>query len=102
MENLDLGTLIIIFCVAIGTYVLRVSGLLVSNRLANEGRVKIFLDYLPATLLLSLILPSIIKEGFLGIIATIFVVFCMYKTNSAIWAMLAGVLVVALGRNFFQ
>jgi uncharacterized membrane protein len=100
MDSIDLSTMLIIFCVAIGTYTLRVSGLLISNRLSKEGRIKIFLDYLPSTLLLSLIAPSIVKEGVTGVIATILVVFCMYKTNNTIMAMVIGMVVVALSRNF--
>ena len=60
---LEFSSLILIAIVALGTYSLRVSGLLLSNRLVKEGRIKIFLDYLPATLLLALILPSIIKQN---------------------------------------
>ena len=100
MNDIDLSALFIIFCVAIGTYCLRYFGLVFSNRLNNKGNVKIFLDYLPATLLLSLIAPSIIKEGVLGFVATAFIAFCMYKTKSILASMVLGVLVVALGRNF--
>lgn len=99
MTEFDLTTMFIIFCVAVGTYTLRVSGLLVSNRLAKEGRVKIFLEYIPSTLLLSLIVPSISKEGIGGIIATLVIIVCMYKTKNTILSMILGVVIVALSRN---
>jgi len=97
---LDSYSLIIIFLVALGTYSLRVSGLLLSNKFAKEGRVKVFLDYLPATLLLSLILPSILKEGVSGIIASLCIVLCMYKTKNILLSMFLGVFIIALNRNF--
>ena len=75
-------------------------GLVFSNSLSNEGKVKIFLDYLPATLLLSLIAPAILKEGVLGFVATVFIAFCMYKTKSILASMVLGVVIVAIGRNF--
>ena len=97
---LDSYSLIIIFLVALGTYSLRVSGLLLSNKFSKEGRVKVFLDYLPATLLLSLVLPSIIKEGIFGIIAGLCIVLCMYKTKNILFSMFLGMLIVAANRNF--
>ena len=73
MSNIDILT--IIFFVAIGTYTLRVSGLLLSNRLKKFKNIDIFLDSIPATLLISLIVPSIIKTGLIGIIASLITVF---------------------------
>lgn len=100
MSEIDLKALFVIFCVALGTYSLRYFGLIFSNRLSDEGNVKIFLDYLPATLLLSLIAPVILKEGVLGVVATIFIALCMYKTKSILASMVLGIIVVAVGRNF--
>lgn len=97
---LEFSSLILIAIVALGTYSLRVSGLLLSNRLVKEGRIKIFLDYLPATLLLALILPSIIKEGVSGLIASAFIILCMYKTNNILLSMCIGIAIVGLNRNF--
>ena len=93
------NALLIISLVSIGTYGLRVSGLILSNKLKKEGRVKIFLDYLPASLLLSLIVPSIIKEGLFGALATCCIVLCMYKTKNILLSMFIGILIIALSRN---
>ena len=100
MEAINLSALHIILFVSIGTYSLRVSGLLLSNKLVNEGKIKIFLDYLPATLLLSLIVPSILKEGIVGLVATAFIALIIYKTRSILLSMIIGVGIVALSRNF--
>lgn len=101
MNNLDFSALALIFLVALGTYSLRVSGLLLSSKFSNEGRVKIFLDYLPSTLLLALIFPSIIKEGISGIVATCIIVLCMYKTKNIFLSMSLGVLSVFIFRTYF-
>lgn len=99
MQAIDLNALLLIFFVALGTYSLRVSGLLLSNRFKNEGRIKIFLDFLPSTLLLALVVPSILKEGIAGLIATIFISICMYKTKNILLSMFLGVIIVAFSRN---
>ncbi len=100
MLELDINALILIALVAIGTYSLRVSGLLFSSKLANIGRAKLFLEYLPSTLLLALVMPVIIKEGVVGIFATFLIALCMYKTRSILLSMILSVLFVALCRNF--
>jgi len=96
----EFNSLLIILLVAFGTYFLRVSGLLLSNKIVQEGRVKIFLDYLPSTLLISLILPSIIKEGIIGVITVFLIILCMYKTNNILLSMCLGVFILAISRNF--
>lgn len=97
MTNIDILT--IIFFVAIGTYTLRVSGLLLSNHLKKFKNIDIFLDSIPATLLISLIVPSIIKTGLIGIIASLITVFIMYKVKNVLLAMSTAVFIVALYRN---
>ncbi len=97
MSNIDILT--IIFFVAIGTYTLRVSGLLLSNRLKKFKNIDIFLDSIPATLLISLIVPSIIKTGLIGIIASLITILIMYKVKNVLLAMSTAVFIVALYRN---
>lgn len=96
----SLNALLIISLVSIGTYGLRVSGLLLSNKFEKKGKMKIFLDFLPSTLLLSLIIPTIIKEGIFGLLATCCIVLCMYRTKNILLSMGLGVLIIALSRNF--
>lgn len=96
----DITSVLLILLVALGTYFLRLSGLLLSNKFAKDGKVKLFLDYLPATLLLALVIPSIIKEGLIGLFAAILIAVCMYKTKSILLSMCLGIFVVALSRNY--
>lgn len=102
MNSLDLNALLIIFIVALGTYILRVSGLLLSSKFVKEeGDLKLFLDYLPSTLLLALVVPSILKEGVIGLIAAFLIFLCMYKTKSILLSLIVGVFTIAIYRNFF-
>ena len=101
MSDNDIFALIIIFSVAVGTYGLRLSGLLFSSKISNEGRIRIFLDYLPPTLLLSFVTPAILKEGIAGILAMVFIAICMHKTKNVFMSMIIGVATVAISRNFF-
>lgn len=100
MLQIDSTSFLLIILIALGTYTLRVSGLLFSNKLANIGRVKLFLDYLPSTLLLALVMPAIIKEGVIGLLASALIALCMYKTRSILLSMIIAVVFVALCRNF--
>ncbi len=97
-NDINLTALFIILAVAIGTYCLKVSGLLLSSKFKKSYKINVFLETLPATLLISLILPSIIKEGLIGIVASLLVVLCMYKTNNILLSMILGMLLVAIGR----
>ncbi|AXH13879.1 AzlD domain-containing protein [Malaciobacter mytili] len=99
MQESNLNLLLIIFLVAIGTYTLRISGLLLSNKLKEIKNIDIFLESIPPTLLIALIVPSIIKEGLIGVIASLFIIIIMYKTKNTFLAMFIGVLIVALQRN---
>lgn len=100
MNTDELSALVIIFCVAIGTYSLRYFGLVFSSYFMKNRRIKLFLDSLPGTLLISLITPAIIKEGIVGVVATLCIAICVYKTKNILFSMFVGVVIVAFGRNF--
>ncbi len=101
MQEANFTLLLIIFIVAFGTYSLRISGLLLSNKLKKIKNIDVFLESIPATLLIALIVPSIIKEGLSGIFASLIIILIMYKTKNTLLAMCAGVLIIALNRNGF-
>ena len=100
MSNAELYALIIIFLVSIGTYGMRLSGLLLSGKISNEGNIRIFLDYLPPSLLLSFVTPVLLKEVLAGIVAFFFIAVCMYKTKNIFLSMIIGVVIIAMSRNF--
>lgn len=100
-ENINTSALLLIFLIALGTYSLRLFGILLSSKFVKqEGSLKLFLDYLPSSLLLALVVPSILKEGLIGILASLLIVFCMYKTNNVLLSLLCSVVLVALLRNY--
>ncbi len=89
----------IAFC-ALLTYGLRIGGLLLAGRLPNSGRFKSFMDALPGTILLSLIAPGILSAGLWGGVAALATAVCTYKTGNVFLAMLTGVAIVAVSRQF--
>ena len=89
-----------IICAAMVTYALRLSGLLLAGRLPKTGRFKRFMDALPGTILLSLIIPAAIAAGPIGWLATALTGLCSLKTGNVFVSMLVGIFIVAIGRYF--
>ena len=85
---------------ALVTYILRAGGLMLAGRLSNAGKMKLFMDALPGTVLISLIAPGVASAGFWGGIGTLVTALCAYKTRNPFLAMLLGVLLVAAMRHF--
>lgn len=91
--------IIIILFVALGTYLLRISGLLLSARLKKYKYVDSLLESIPSTLLIALIIPPVIKEGFIGILASVIVIIVMIKTKNIFLSMSIGVFIIYLSKN---
>ncbi len=83
---------------ALVTYALRFGGLLLSEKLPRTGAFKIFLEALPGTILISIVMPGIMAAGIWGWIAAGLTALLARKTGNTFVAMLAGVAVVALSR----
>ena len=92
------ATWLTILSAALVTYSLRLSGLLLAGRLPKTGRFKKFMDALPGTILLSLIVPAAIGAGPVGWLATALTGLCSLKTGNVFVSMLVGIAVVAAGR----
>ena len=91
---------IVIAAAAVVTYSLRLGGLLLAGRLPKTGRFKRFMDALPGTILLSLIIPAALAGGLWGIIATACTALCSLKTGNVFISMILGVVIVAVSRWF--
>lgn len=87
-----------IIAAALATYCLRFGGLLLAARLPKTGRFKKFMDALPGTILLSLIVPAAIAAGVWGWLATLATALCSLRTGNVFLSMLVGVAIVAMGR----
>lgn len=94
------ATYLTILAAALATYVLRLGGLLMAGRLPKTGRFKKFMDALPGTILLSLIVPAALAAGFWGWIATLCTAICSLRTGNVFLSMVVGVVIVAVSRHF--
>ena len=91
-------SLLTIVACGVVTYGLRLSGLLLADKLPQSGRVRAFMDALPGTLMISLIAPSVIANGVWGGIATLCTALCALRTKSPLLAMLLGMAIIAIQR----
>lgn len=98
--TLTSSVFITIGAAALVTYSLRLGGLMLASKLPQSGRFRQFMDALPGTILLSLIVPGMVTAGVIGGVAAGCTAICAYKTKNAFISMLVGVLVVALYRRF--
>lgn len=89
---------LVITAAALVTYSLRLGGLLLAGRLPKTGRFRKFMDALPGTILLSLIIPSAMAAGFWGWVATACTALCSLLTGNVFLSMIVGVAIVALSR----
>lgn len=83
---------------ALSTYGLRLGGLLLAERLPNNGIFKRFMETLPGTILLALVAPGIFSAGILGADAAMATALCALKTKNLLLAMIVGMAIVATGR----
>lgn len=89
-----------ILAASIITYAFRLGGLLLADRLPRSGPLRTFLDALPGTILVSLVVPSAANagwQGFLGVVACLAIYF---KTKNLLLTMIGGVLMVYCLRLF--
>jgi uncharacterized membrane protein len=90
----------IIFGVSMATYALRFGGLLLSERMPKSKCFKVFMDTLPGTILLSLVVPGIYSAGPWGWIAALGTGVAAYKSGNLLLSMGLGMAIIAVQRNF--
>jgi len=83
---------------ATATYALRLGGLLLAGKLPDTGRARRFMDALPGTILLSIVVPASVSLGPWGWFASACTIACMRLTGNVLAAMLSGVVIMALSR----
>lgn len=86
--------------VAVATYGLRFGGLMLAGRIPQSRGFKAFMEALPGTILLSLVLPGIYTTGPWGWIAALATAGTAHKTGNIFLSMGVGMAIVALHRNF--
>lgn len=87
-----------IFAASLITYLFRLGGLLMADRLPQSGPLRSFLDALPGTILLSLVVPSAVNSGWQGIVGVVACLTVYMTTRKLLLTMFSGVLTVYLLR----
>jgi len=67
--SLDTTTLLVIIAMAVVTYLTRIAGLFVADRLVLTGRAKAAFDAIPPAVLVSVIAPTALTTGWAEAIA---------------------------------
>lgn len=77
---------------------LRLSGFILADRLPKTGPLRCFLDALPGTILVSLVVPSAANAGWQGVIGVAACLGIYFWTKNLLLTMVSGVLTVHLIR----
>jgi uncharacterized membrane protein len=92
---------ITIFGMGVVTYITRVLGFFVSNRISSMPKpIERFLHFIPGTIIVSIIAPQIVSGGLHTIIAGLICIGAAKLFNNLVAVMLTGVLVVSFLRQF--
>jgi branched-subunit amino acid transport protein len=97
----SLEALITILGMAAVTYGIRMSGLLLANRLPTTGFVAAWMRHVPGAVLASLVAPVILRGGIAESIAAAATALAYVLTRNLFVAMIAGVGAVYLARTFW-
>ncbi|SKA76561.1 AzlD family protein [Desulfobaculum bizertense] len=100
MQMISTAEFVAILVAAAVTYGLRAGGLLLAGHLPQEGRLRRVMDALPGTIMVSLVAPSVAEAGLAGGLGAVLTALVAWKSKNVFLAMLAGMAVVALERNF--
>ena len=97
----NISAMVTVLIAAGVTYSFRVGGLLLSDKLPQNGPFKRFMQALPGTILLSLVAPGIVAAGLWGGIAALATAICAFRTRNVFLSMLVGMVIIIVQRNFF-
>ena len=96
----SLETVLVIAGAALVTYSLRFGGLMLADKFPRSGKFRQFMETLPGTILVALVVPEVLSAGLWGVIAAFSIALCVWKTRNVFLAMLVGVAIVAVSRSF--
>lgn len=97
--RLDPATLATILGMAAVTYGLRLSGLLLADRLPRGGRWARALQSLSGTVLMAIVAPAVVALGWVGLLAAGATLLALHLSRNILVAMAVGAAAVALVRQ---
>lgn len=93
-------TAIVIFGMAVVTYLTRISGFYLVSRIKVSGRLEAFLNAIPGTVIVSIVAPVVLASGPAESAASLATVLTAWKSRSLPLAMVVGVATVWVLRRF--
>ena len=96
--NIDMTTLIAILAMAAVTYVTRIAGLFVADRLVLTGRAKAAFDAIPPAVLVAVIAPTALTTGWAEAIAAAITAVAAFRLP-LLGTVAVGVVAVVVLRN---
>ncbi len=93
--------ILIILGMAAVTYSTRWLGPWLMSRVKLSRKVEAWLGYLPGTILLSLVVPDLVRSGTAGIIAGFTSLLAAKLSGNLFLALVVGVVTVYIGRQLF-
>jgi uncharacterized membrane protein len=97
--TINLEVLLIILGMAVVTYLTRWLGPFLMSRVTLSKKIETWLSYLPGTILVSLVLPDLIRSGVAGIIAGFASLVAARLSGNLFLDLLVGVVTVWAGRS---
>ena len=98
-SSISLSTAVAIAGAALVTYSLRFGGLILADKFPKSKNFTKFMETLPGTILVALVVPELLSAGFWGGIAAFSTALCAWKTKNVFIAMLTGMVIVAVSRH---
>ena len=96
--SINLSTAAAIAGAALVTYSLRFGGLILADKFPKSKKFNKFMETLPGTILVALVVPELLSAGFWGGVAAFSTGLCAWKTKNVFIAMLVGMAIVAVSR----
>ena len=93
--------LLTILGMALVTYLTRIGGLWLMSRVTLSGRLKAWLEYLPGTILVAIVAPTVLGAGPAEVGAALATLLVAVRTRNVLLSMLAGIVAVLLLRQLF-
>lgn len=81
---------------AVILYVMRIAGYLLIRRMAPSPWLDAWLGHIPGATLVALVVPMIVHEGVIGLLAGIVVWLVVLRTGNIVLSMIAGVVIVGV------